>query len=81
MAAAIVKKKATAKAAATTRGLSMGPGTFEVPLELFQTNRVRLSERLRGLTVGNAIVVLQGGSELPFYDTDTTYHVFRQVRL
>lgn len=56
----------------------MGPGTHEVPMELFEQNRKRLVDRLRAKGVGNAVVVLQGGSDIPFYDTDTTY-IFRQV--
>lgn len=60
--------------------LWMGPGTFEVPLELFELNRQRLVDRLKPKTLGKAIIVLQGGDEVPFYDTDTSYHIFRQVR-
>ncbi|KAJ3639276.1 hypothetical protein Zmor_002641 [Zophobas morio] len=64
--------------ARTDDKLWMGPGTLEIPLELFALNRRRLVERLRPKSSGNAIVVLQGGDEVPFYDTDTTYNVFRQ---
>lgn len=56
----------------------MGGDTHQVPLELFALNRKRLVDRLRAGN-GKSIVVLQGGDEVPFYDTDTTYHVFRQV--
>ncbi|XP_018564988.1 xaa-Pro dipeptidase isoform X1 [Anoplophora glabripennis] len=56
--------------------LWMGPGTLEVPTALFALNRKRLVEKLQGVKK-DAIVLLQGGSELPFYDTDVTY-VFRQ---
>lgn len=59
--------------------LSMGPGTHVIPVDLFEQNRKRLADRLRAREgLGNAIVLLQGGSEIPFYDTDTTY-IFRQV--
>lgn len=58
----------------------MGPGTLEVPKELFALNRKRLVERLRRYDVKGYVVVLQGGSEVPNYDTDTTY-LFRQVIL
>lgn len=58
----------------------MGAGTHEIPVELFEQNRKRLADRLRAREgLGNAIVLLQGGSDIPFYDTDTTY-IFRQVR-
>lgn len=57
----------------------MGPGTHEVPMELFELNRQRLVEKLiQKENLGNAVVLLQGGSEIPFYDTDTAY-IFRQV--
>ncbi|RZC33277.1 xaa-Pro dipeptidase-like, partial [Asbolus verrucosus] len=56
----------------------MGLGTLEVPLELFALNRRRLVERIRPNRPENAIILLQGGNEVPFYDTDTTYNVFRQ---
>lgn len=59
--------------------LWMGPGTLEIPLELFALNRRRLVERVLPKSPGNAVIVLQGGNEVPFYDTDTTYNVFRQV--
>lgn len=53
---------------------SMGPGTLEVPLSLFATNRQRLAEKLKP----GQVVVLQGGEDIPHYDTDVHY-VFRQV--
>lgn len=59
--------------------LSMGPGTHEIPVDLFEQNRKRLADRLRAKEgLGNAIILLQGGSEIPFYDTDVSY-IFRQV--
>ncbi|XP_049826665.1 xaa-Pro dipeptidase isoform X2 [Aethina tumida] len=56
--------------------LAMGPGTLEIKPELFRINRNRLVEDLK-TKAPNGIVFLQGGSEIPFYDTDTTY-IFRQ---
>lgn len=57
--------------------LSLGPGTYEISTELFEINRKRLVERLQNICK-DSIVVLQGGNEIPFYDTDTAY-IFRQV--
>ena len=54
----------------------MGPGTLEVPLAMFAENRRRLASQLPSDT----IVVMQGGDDIPFYETDTQY-LFRQVRL
>lgn len=59
----------------------MGPNTLKVPMELFALNRRRLRDRLRNNgVVNNAIILLQGGDIQNFYDTDTEYNVFRQVR-
>lgn len=57
--------------------LSMGPHTYQIPVELFELNRKRLVEKLKD-KAENSIVLLQGGDEVPFYDTDITYNVFRQ---
>ncbi|XP_063221141.1 xaa-Pro dipeptidase isoform X2 [Bacillus rossius redtenbacheri] len=57
----------------------MGEGTLTVPHELFRQNRERLCARLRalpGLPAG-CVVLLQGGSGVPHYDTDVEY-LFRQ---
>lgn len=54
----------------------MGPHTLSVPLELFALNRSRLVASLKD-KAENSVVLLQGGNELPFYDTDTTYNTFR----
>lgn len=58
----------------------MGHDTHKVPLELFALNRRRLVERLQTKKLGNVIVLLQGGDDKNFYDTDVVY-VFRQVML
>lgn len=58
----------------------MGEGTLEIPMELFALNRNRLVDALKTKNLGNAVVLLQGGSEINFYDTDTTY-IFRQVSI
>ncbi|XP_053608429.1 xaa-Pro dipeptidase [Plodia interpunctella] len=52
---------------------SMGPGTLEIPLSLFATNRERLADKLKS----GQVVVLQGGDSINHYDTDVEY-VFRQ---
>ncbi|KOB72794.1 Xaa-pro dipeptidase, partial [Operophtera brumata] len=52
----------------------MGPGTLQVPLSLFAKNRERLAEKLKS----GQVVVLQGGDEVSFYDTDVQYNTFRQ---
>lgn len=56
----------------------MGPHTAEVPLTLFYENRNRLLEKLQKSNE-NSLVLLQGGREVSFYDTDTSYNNFRQV--
>ncbi|KAJ2951462.1 hypothetical protein O0L34_g13614 [Tuta absoluta] len=58
---------------ATTIAWSMGPGTYEVPLSLFENNRKRLASKLKS----GQVVVLQGGEDIHHYDTDVQY-VFRQ---
>ena len=60
----------------TEGGLSMGSHTLTIPTELFALNRRRLVEKLKEV-VEDCVVLLQGGDELPFYDTDTTYNVFQ----
>lgn len=55
----------------------MGPHTFAVPVELFALNRKRLVDGLRQQQAEDAVVLLQGGDEVSFYDTDITYNVFR----
>lgn len=56
----------------------MGPQTKGVPLSLFHDNRARLVKKLQEKNK-DSVVLLQGGSEISFYDTDTSY-VFRQVK-
>ncbi|CAH1963457.1 unnamed protein product [Acanthoscelides obtectus] len=59
------------------RCLNMGPHTYKVPLSLFQENRERLVNALKE-KCESSVVLLQGGDEVPFYDTDITYNEFRQ---
>lgn len=53
-----------------------------VPKSLFYGNRTRLAHRLREKAAGvpgeGGFVLLQGGDEVPFNDTDINYE-FRQV--
>ncbi|XP_064214047.1 xaa-Pro dipeptidase-like, partial [Tribolium castaneum] len=55
-----------------------GPGTYEIPVELYAENRKRLIEQIHAKDPGKPVILLQGGDEIPFYDTDITYSVFRQ---
>ncbi|KAJ3641114.1 hypothetical protein Zmor_027633 [Zophobas morio] len=72
-------KTGTALPAAVKHGrLSNGPGTHEIPVELFANNRTRLIEQLRPKITGKPVVLLQGGDEVPLYDTDNLYAPFRQ---
>ncbi|XP_043488086.1 xaa-Pro dipeptidase isoform X4 [Polistes fuscatus] len=57
-----------------------GDHTFKVPMSLFRENRERLIARLKrntDISAGQTFVVLQGGIEIPFNDTDTNWP-FRQ---
>lgn len=56
----------------TTGKQCMGPHTYEIPNILYQTNRKRLLENLKKVT-GDSVVVLQGGCEVPLYDSDINY--------
>ncbi|KAK9888651.1 hypothetical protein WA026_000880 [Henosepilachna vigintioctopunctata] len=58
--------------------LSMGGNTHKIPLKLFQENRRRLAKNLKLKHVEKgSIVLLEGGNDIPLYDSDTTY-LFRQ---
>lgn len=63
-----------------SRHFSLGEGTYQVPMDLFALNRNRLCQQLKQLPdlPKNSVVVLQGGTEIPRYCTDTVY-LFRQV--
>ncbi|KAK4883508.1 hypothetical protein RN001_006827 [Aquatica leii] len=56
----------------------VGPGTLEVNSDLYALNRQRLVERLQIKDViKGSIVLLQGGQDIPVYNSDITY-LFRQ---
>lgn len=57
----------------------MGPNTMSVPMELFQENRSRLVSPVQEKNK-DSVILLQGGSEISFYDSDTTY-LFQQVNI
>lgn len=59
-------------------GYSMGPHTLRVPMELFALNRRRLCDALRPSVRDGAVVLLQGGDEVPLYCTDVNYNDFKQ---
>jgi len=53
----------------------MGEGTLQVPMSMHADNRARLCEALRARPEidAGAVVFLQGGRELPVYDSDTNF--------
>ncbi|KAL6265645.1 hypothetical protein P5V15_002437 [Pogonomyrmex californicus] len=55
--------------------------TLKVPMSLFRDNRERLISRLRAKceSAMGTFVVLQGGVDVPFNDTDVNWP-FRQIR-
>ncbi|XP_029176670.1 xaa-Pro dipeptidase-like isoform X2 [Nylanderia fulva] len=72
-------------AASCTRGrhFSRHQETLKVPMSLFRDNRQRLISRLRAkneVSAAGAFVLLQGGVDVPFNDTDVNWP-FRQVRI
>lgn len=59
----------------------MGPDTYAVPMTLFRDNRIRVAKAVKNAQPAldeQAFIVLQGGVDIPFNDTDID-HVFRQV--
>ncbi|XP_043473279.1 xaa-Pro dipeptidase isoform X2 [Leptopilina heterotoma] len=51
-----------------------GEHTLKVPMELFANNRKRLVERLgKKITKPGTFIVLQGGTEVPYDDTDVSW--------
>jgi len=58
---------------------SAGDGTLQVPMSMHKDNRTKLLTALRARpeVVAGAVILLEGGSELSVYNTDTTFD-FRQ---
>ncbi|XP_076245592.1 dipeptidase C [Calliopsis andreniformis] len=57
-----------------------GNHTLKVPMSLFQNNRQRLVERIKAnskVSTTGSFIILQGGVEIPFNDTDISWP-FRQ---
>lgn len=63
-----------------SKTIGMGPGTYQIPLKLFENNRKRVCDELKNTKSieENTFILLQGGDSISFYNTDTEY-VFRQV--
>jgi Xaa-Pro dipeptidase len=60
----------------------MGDHTHKIPMSLFKDNRSKVIDELRKderLAGKKAMLLLQGGDNISFYDTDVDY-VFRQVK-
>lgn len=62
--------------------ISMGPGTYAIPVSLFRDNRSRVCDALKALpnqTVDETtFILLQGGDAINWYNTDVEY-AFKQV--
>lgn len=60
-----------------------GEHTHSVPMSMFKNNRSRVVAALKDQNVkinsNNAYIILKGGNEIGFYDTDISVNTFRQV--
>lgn len=57
----------------------MGPDTMAIPMEMFRENRAKVCDALlKPATAPNSVILLEGGSDISWYDTDVDY-VFKQV--
>lgn len=54
----------------------MGPETLAIPMAMFQENREKVCNGLK--PANNEVILLEGGNDLSWYDTDVDY-VFKQV--
>lgn len=63
------------------RVFSMGPNTLKVPMSLFAENRKKVCDALsaQSCSLKKSIILLQGGEEVSWNDTDVGY-IFKQVR-
>lgn len=59
---------------------SMGVNTHKIPMSLFAENRTKVCSALQNqsCSLKNCVILLQGGEEVPWNDTDVSY-VFKQV--
>lgn len=58
----------------------MGPDTMAIPMEMFRENRAKVCNALQPTTASNSVILLEGGSDISWYDTDVDY-VFKQVAI
>ena len=60
-----------------------GEHTYSVPMSMFKNNRSRvivaLKDQKEKISSNNAYIILKGGCEIGFYDTDVLVNTFRQV--
>lgn len=60
-----------------------GEHTHSVPMSMFKNNRSRVIAALKDqnekIRSNNAYIILKGGDEIGFYDTDVLVNTFRQV--
>lgn len=56
----------------------MGPDTLAIPMEMFRESRAKVCDALKSATTRDSAILLEGGSDLSWYDTDVD-HVFKQV--
>lgn len=56
----------------------MGPETLRIPMEMFKENRTKVCKAMEPVSPRNSIILLEGGSDISWYDTDVD-HVFKQV--
>lgn len=54
----------------------MGPETLAIPMAMFRENREKVCNGLK--PANNEVILLEGGNDLSWYDTDVDY-VFKQV--
>ncbi|XP_055390531.1 xaa-Pro dipeptidase-like [Condylostylus longicornis] len=57
----------------------MGPGTLEIPMTMFRNNRNKVAREMKNhkLVDNKSYILLQGGNDVSFNDTDVDY-LFRQ---
>lgn len=56
----------------------MGPDTLQIPMEMFQENRAKVCNALQSSAAAKSAILLEGGQDISWYDTDVSYN-FKQV--